>query len=471
MATAASQFGRVAVLVIHGIGEQSPYEALDGFGRGLAERFQVPAGSLEHHVRRHGDRTESIVRMPLRGQFARELDLREFYWAPLVQGRITLRQVLTWLVGTSLTPLGALARQWEVLALEPGARHRQWPMAIHEFGRALALLLVVGLVALPFGIVALWWHRFMEAAPAVTGLLREGGWASAALGLALLLATMGGATLSGQRHLPRFQDRGEQRWRVIAIVLGVGTLVLAIGMGWWGQGGALLARLLQALWAAPLIALGAALLTLWLRRMLIRYVGDITLYVTADENSAFARTRRAILEGGTARLRDLLLDSSYDAVYVAGHSLGSVIAYDAINHLIRELQAEPPGGALGLAHLERLRGLLTFGSPLDKVNYFFRIRVDGRQRLRAQIISLLHAFRKRASARDYGALAFATPKFKGLPRLRWLNVWSYADIVSGRLDFYDVDEQRQLTYARPFTAHLAYWGDRRFYDLVSTWLR
>lgn len=471
MATVTSTFGRVAVLVIHGIGEQSPYEALDGFGRGLAARFQIPSGTLEHHVRRREDRTESILRMPLHGQFARELDLHEFHWAPLVQGRITLRQVLTWLVRTSLTPLGALARQWEVLALEPGASHGQWPMAIREFVRALALLLVVGVIALPFGIVALWWHRFLEAGPVVTRLLREDGGASVALAGALLLAVMGVAMLIGQRRLPRFQDRGDRRWRTISIVVGAGTLLLALAVGWWGGAGPLLAALIDALRGAPLAALGAALVTLWLRRLLIRHVGDITLYVTADENSAFARTRREILKSATARVRELLLDPAYDAVYLVGHSLGSVIAYDAINHLIREVQAAPAAGPLALAHLERLRGLLTFGSPLDKVNYFFRIRVDGRQPLRAQIISLLHAFRKRASARDYGALAFATPKFKGLTGLRWLNVWSYADIVSGRLDFYQVDEQRQLTYARPFTAHVAYWGDRRFYDLVGAWLR
>src|SRR5512145_1750248 len=163
MAAVTPTFGRVAVLVIHGIGEQSPYEALDGFGRGLAQRFKIPPGTLEHRVRRREDRTESIIRMPLHGQFAHELDLHEFYWAPLVEGRITLRQVLAWLVRTSLTPLGAMARQWEVLALEPGARSRQWEMAVRECFRALALLLVVGVIALPFGIVALWWHRFVEA--------------------------------------------------------------------------------------------------------------------------------------------------------------------------------------------------------------------------------------------------------------------------------------------------------------------
>jgi hypothetical protein len=471
MATAASNFGRVAVLVIHGIGEQSPYEALDGLGRGLAERFQIPAGSLEHHVRRREDRTESMVRMPLRAQFARELDLHEFHWAPLVQGRITLRQVLAWLLRTSVTPLGMLARQWEVLALEPGAGRGQWLLAIREFLRALALVLVVGVIALPFGIVALWAHRFVEAGPVVTRLLREGGGASVALAAALLLAAMGGAMLVGQWHLPRFQDRADRRWRAISIGLGGATVVLAAVVGWWGEAGPLLGALLGALRGAPLAALVATVISLVLRRLLIRHVGDITIYVTADENSAFARTRREVLKGATGRLRQLLLDSEYDAVYLAGHSLGSVIAYDAINHLIREVQAEPAGGALSLAHLERLRGLLTFGSPLDKVNYFFRIQVDGRQPIRAQIISLLHAFRKRGSARDYGALAFATPKFKGLQGLRWLNVWSYADIVSGRLDFYQVDEQRQLTYIRPFAAHFAYWGDRRFHALLGAWLQ
>ena len=32
-----------AILVVHGIGEQNPYEALDGFARGLARELDVRA--------------------------------------------------------------------------------------------------------------------------------------------------------------------------------------------------------------------------------------------------------------------------------------------------------------------------------------------------------------------------------------------------------------------------------------------
>jgi hypothetical protein len=38
------------------------------------------------------------------------------------------------------------------------------------------------------------------------------------------------------------------------------------------------------------------------------------------------------------------------------------------------------------------------------------------------------------------------------------------DFVSGNLQFYYVNDQRQFHYAVPALAHLSYWGDPAFYD-------
>jgi len=47
--------GRTAFVVIHGIGEQSPFETLDSFGRGLLGEFdqQRIAYQLAHKLRKH----------------------------------------------------------------------------------------------------------------------------------------------------------------------------------------------------------------------------------------------------------------------------------------------------------------------------------------------------------------------------------------------------------------------------------
>jgi len=237
-----------------------------------------------------------------------------------------------------------------------------------------------------------------------------------------------------------------------------------------------------ALWNRPTLAVLADVAAiLVLRRFLIKFLGDVALYVNEDERAFSYRTRDDILKAAQRHLRALLLDPQYAAVYVAGHSLGSVIAYDTIGLAVREMRSDPDaaepavqsGGPdrLTRAGFNRLRGLLTFGSPLDKIQYFFRTDVRDTQAIRAQILSSLHGFRRKASGRQYGDMQLAPYRLPSPPRFLWLNVFSCVDPVSGRLDYFSVDEQVHLWFARPLTAHLGYWTDRRFYEHVVTWLR
>lgn len=103
------QHGRAAILVIHGIGEQRPFEALDAFVRGVSAQLDVQPGQLEHRLIRRGQGTESAVRIPLRQPLPRSgaqvLDVYEYYWADKMEGRIGLWPVLSWLARTALTPL------------------------------------------------------------------------------------------------------------------------------------------------------------------------------------------------------------------------------------------------------------------------------------------------------------------------------------------------------------------------------
>jgi hypothetical protein len=106
-----------------------------------------------------------------------------------------------------------------------------------------------------------------------------------------------------------------------------------------------------------------------------------------------------------------------------GHSLGSVIAYDTLNRCINA------GLANGNAwNAERVKLLLTFGSPLNKLAFIFRGQVKDnpiRERLAAAKQPLLeetHAFRP----------------------VRWVNVWSPYDIISGSLDLFDVGKAERI---------------------------
>jgi len=212
-----------------------------------------------------------------------------------------------------------------------------------------------------------------------------------------------------------------------------------------------------------------------LKRVFIDYVGDVALYATADENSAFFKTRMEILTEATRKLRWVL--RAYNDVSAAGHSLGSVIMYDAISWLRVESQVsfhngEPvtPATAstapLSEEEFVRLRALITFGSPLDKIFYFFRTKVRAYETIRAHILNELHAFRM------FPALAATDPRIQDFPPfkppdgMKWLNVYSSADPISGRLAYFENVDNYWRWYWLWGLAHLSYWHDNNFYRRV-----
>lgn len=527
-----------ALLLVHGIGEQEPYQTMDAFARGLAGRLGLGRGAMEHRLV-HGDgyaRTVLRLRLPrpLGPSGATVLDLHEFYWAGLVQGRIRLREVLAWVARTSVTPLRAWSRQPALLFREAGAAGRPWGVFLRELLRAGALLGVAAAVVLPFVYAAGHGATVVRAARGLTVLF--GGverpvalvcWA--ALVLFALLIFRGWAQMAVRRIRgpgpagPSSIERAASRWWLRASVLAFAALA---GAAAWVHASFELGApaLLAGAWASvrslpvllPLASVGIALAV---RRPLVGFVGDIALYTTADERSSFFRTRQDILARSTSLLRGLLRDPAYGAVYVAGHSLGSVIAWDTLNRLVREVRAdaapaatpvagpttvaaptpasaaapvpaaapgsgvERPAGAarvggagsdadapLRRTEWDRLGGLLTFGSPLDKVHYFFRRRVREREAVRAQLLSSLHGFRRRASGREYGELTLAPYEIPEPRAFRWWNVHAPLDPVSGRLDFYRTDREVGRPYRNPAGAHLAYWTDPAFFRTAVDWL-
>lgn len=493
---------RAAILVVHGIGEQLPFQALDAFARGLARKLDVQPKQMEHRLIRRAERTESAVRLslaqPLLRSQARVVDLFEYYWAGKVQGRIGLWPVLRWLARTSLTPLTSWGQQPAMLFLEAGTevtpqavRRRRLGIFLREMARAVVLVVIAALIVLPFAYAAGNQAEVLDAARSLWRSLVDirqpvAGIAWFSLLVFALLVLRGGVQLLRRRKLPQaWLAAATARWWAAASLVAAGALLaVAVGIYWWF--GLDAPALLIQVWAAvgrpavlwPVLATAVALVA---RRVLIKFVGDIALYVTADERSSFFRTRAEILEGATRQLRALLQDDEYSAVYVAGHSLGSVIGYDAINRLARELRATsaapapaspapPPPPALSSSQFDKLYGLVTFGSPLDKVYYFFRTVVAPEEAVRAQLLASLHGFHQRASGRDYGRFRFATYEIPEPRQFQWLNVYSRADLVSGWLDFYRVTAQRARPYHNPITAHVRYWEDAGFYQDVAAWL-
>jgi len=148
--------------------------------------------------------------------------------------------------------------------------------------------------------------------------------------------------------------------------------------------------------AWPLLVAASA----FIRLVLVQFVGDVAIYVMPYKVDAFNDLRKEIKEAvykvahAVYALTDKAGKTEYDRVIVVGHSLGSVIAYDALNRLIHEDRVALAAEALHI--VDRTRLFLTFGSPLDKTAFIFGAQGHGtteaRESLAASVQPLIQSY-------------------------------------------------------------------------------
>ena len=204
-----------------------------------------------------------------------------------------------------------------------------------------------------------------------------------------------------------------------------------------------------------------------LKAVVIDYVGDVAVYTQTDRKAKLFPVRQQMLTDARMAIEALLMDKRYDQVIVLGHSLGSVVAYDALNRLHKA----PPvlaGDGCDEESYRRLRGLVTFGSPLDKTFFFFQADVKDDQILREQILVHLHSFKQKLSHSVRGAerLPLADETSGNLPDVTWINFFDCNDPISGHLDAFDVDNQALTMGAKFGAAHVEYWKHPAMYDKI-----
>jgi hypothetical protein len=188
-------------------------------------------------------------------------------------------------------------------------------------------------------------------------------------------------------------------------------------------------------------------------------MGDVAAYLNAQKLSKFDELRDSIRKSV-----ELVMDAVYRArasddgpffyhhIIVVGHSLGSVISYDVLNRLLIDDPALEVQGRTNL--------LLTFGSPLDKSAFLFRVK-GGTDELRE------------AAAANWQPMI---QNYSFRPK-QWINLYSWMDIISGKLTFYDdpdlpngdapcVDNRYDPGAVLPLAAHNEYWGNELFGDIL-----
>ncbi|MFY9822107.1 MAG: hypothetical protein WAM82_12045 [Thermoanaerobaculia bacterium] len=172
----------------------------------------------------------------------------------------------------------------------------------------------------------------------------------------------------------------------------------------------------------PILIIASA----FIRKLLVQFLGDVAVYVTSNKLDRFFKIRQEIKDTVRSALlavyeRKEADGRGYDQVVVVGHSLGSVIVYDALNGLINEDLLN--GGKLDV--IGRTPLLLTSGSPLDKLAFLFALQKnetdEAREALAASVQPLLEHYALRPQ--------------------RWVNIYSPWDIISGKLIFFDLPGQ------------------------------
>jgi len=253
--------------------------------------------------------------------------------------------------------------------------------------------------------------------------------------------------------------------------------------------------------------------------MLTNLIGDIAVYNVVDPKSKFYCVRRNVLDGAVDALRYLIeaeesspqqgvKQLAYPAVVVAGHSLGSQVAYDAINRInllvnqgdIRHYDSDgryKPDNMKeqGIRRIsDQFARFVTFGSPLDKIAFFLREFVEDKDYLRQQLLTAYHGFKQRdwtmrelhqaqvrktkAKRQGTGSNGEISNEFVPLaPTLKrllddveWRNYFDGKDPVSGGLDYYKDVVNVDCAFAhngRKGFSHSYYWDFEHFYaDII-----
>ena len=114
--------------------------------------------------------------------------------------------------------------------------------------------------------------------------------------------------------------------------------------------------------------------------------------------------------------------------------------------------------------------MITFGSPLDKIAFFFREHTKAHEYVRRQIRSHLNSFKARALDLQPNDEVLANPITPKLDDLPWVNYYSMRDPVSGHLDFYKIDPKDNVVLDLPErwgVAHVGYWTHEPFYNDIA----
>lgn len=456
---------RVAVVFIHGMGEQRRYADTAQLATRLIAHAAAQAASSDSTIAQARGAAVALTwdegqgpadrRPRARVTFDAEIAgvptrFHDVYWAPLVSGRTTFRSLWRWLRGRYLRPIGYFAARW--------ASHAQLKVTALQEGRGTLTPLERTLLDD--------YVSFAEAAHGASGADRQA--ADFGAFLAYLDRTHHDPGEGGfpAAALKRRARAWRNRYGLEMLLTLVRSLPLLLALT-----AAILAVPMTAAWLAarmvrppdtPGLVVALVVGVLWflsfpLMRLLVRTLGDVEVYATYTEASERHAAHEAVVEQATGVLRRALTDPGTSRVLLVGHSLGSVVAWDALRALALEAES---GGPLTWYALGRLDRVITYGSPVDKIR-FFHFADDLHD---PTFAAALEAQRVDTRFGRFG---------ERVEGLAWDNYYDPADLVAGRLES---PNDRAMhapvrnvpvangVWPNPFTTHQAYLDHPKLLD-------
>ncbi|MHA6296964.1 hypothetical protein [Devosia sp. CAU 1758] len=305
-APAPEPIKRQAIVVIHGQGEQRPMGTIRDFVEALWQKNPQLDTPGEDHPRPRpiwivpDDKSGlyELQRITTPEHNGRRTDFFELYYADLLNA----------------TPLRNLWR-WirRLLWIDPAyvPDHMKWPWAVFWMLTVVTIISALGaLLALPLLLDFNWYEHFFSE-EAVRGHIIS------LTGLVLILLPKFFRPLQVLKTIPT---------PLLIVVIAVGVLD---SFGWNGH-------------VVNLMLLGT--LAYLADTLLLPYFGDAASYLSAQTETV--QSRQGVRNRGLALLKALHDDPEYDRVVVVAHSLGSVLAYDLLHILWREVgptKDNPPG--------------------------------------------------------------------------------------------------------------------------------
>lgn len=177
------------------------------------------------------------------------------------------------------------------------------------------------------------------------------------------------------------------------------------------------------------------------RRFLAEFIGDVQVYTIRDELSAHFAAREGVL-AAAEQVFETVDRRGYEGVVVVGHSLGSVVALDALERLdARESNI-----------LTRVDAIVTFGTALEKVKYFFSRESDSysalavrrlkeRERAIANAGGIEDIRQSVAVAQSMQTLERAED-LAGGKRRAWVNLWYANDVVANPITSFGAGDRK-----------------------------